>query len=444
MDAVGSGGSGDAGDAANASPLTLPERLLTAREEKRVDLARAERDTKIRARYLAALERGDWRDLPGSVYTKGFLRNYALYLGLDPDEVLEQWRAERGDAPPAEPAIVVPRPIPAPRQGVTISRGAVVGLLLALVVVAFIGYLGLQLLRFARPPTVAVTDPPTAVSEVDEATTSYVLRGTSQPGVIVLIAAPGQDPTRVTVGDDGTWSSEVELRRGRNQFDITATDPETGKQAEVPARVFITVPFSVVQAPSLSVEQPAEGASFENGAIPVQGRATNAATVTVGARYLGPAPGEGPGGSPPTPPAPQLIEVGEDGAFSAGLDLTTGRWSITLTASSAQAKSTTITRAVTVKYRGVNLVIEITGGPAWLKVWVDGELAPSIGAAGRTYNAGKTLTFTGQTSVEVRTGSSGNTAFTLNGVSLGALGRPGVPETWQFTSAGPPKQTQRR
>ena len=59
--------------------------LHAAREKKGVDLYRAERDTKIRARHLAALEDGDYSELPGSVYTKGFLRNYALYLGLDPD-----------------------------------------------------------------------------------------------------------------------------------------------------------------------------------------------------------------------------------------------------------------------------------------------------------------------------------------------------------------------
>src|SRR5919201_6330879 len=89
----------------------LAERLFAARERKGVDLYRAERDTKIRARYLAALERGDYRELPGAVYTKGFLRNYALYLGLDPDEVLLQWRRERGDsAATSEPVIVVPRP----------------------------------------------------------------------------------------------------------------------------------------------------------------------------------------------------------------------------------------------------------------------------------------------------------------------------------------------
>ena len=63
---------------------SLPERLYAARERKGVDLYRAERDTKIRARYLAALERGDYRELPGAVYTKGFLRNYALYLGPRP------------------------------------------------------------------------------------------------------------------------------------------------------------------------------------------------------------------------------------------------------------------------------------------------------------------------------------------------------------------------
>jgi cytoskeletal protein RodZ len=77
---------GDRAYATEAGP-SLPERLLAARERKGVDLYRAERDTKIRARYLQALEHGEYGELPGAVYTKGFLRNYALYLGLDPDVV---------------------------------------------------------------------------------------------------------------------------------------------------------------------------------------------------------------------------------------------------------------------------------------------------------------------------------------------------------------------
>src|SRR6476661_2683886 len=111
-------GAADHGEAIEAGP-GLPDRLVAARERKGVDLARAERDTKIRVRYLSALERGDYRDLPGAVYTKGFLRNYALYLGLDPDEVLLQWRRERGAPPEPQAVIAVPRPIAAPRRGMT-------------------------------------------------------------------------------------------------------------------------------------------------------------------------------------------------------------------------------------------------------------------------------------------------------------------------------------
>jgi hypothetical protein len=72
----------------------LGEVLRTAREGKGVDLARVERDTKIRERYLSALERGEYRELPGAVYTKGFLRNYGSYLGLDPEYLIDLYRLE--------------------------------------------------------------------------------------------------------------------------------------------------------------------------------------------------------------------------------------------------------------------------------------------------------------------------------------------------------------
>ena len=146
----------------------LPERLYAARERKGVDLYRAERDTKIRARYLGALERGDYKELPGAVYTKGFLRNYALYLGLEPEDVLEQWRRERGDGRDVAPVITVPRPIAAPRQGLTFSPSIVVVALLTVIVLAFGAYLGIQVLRFNKPPTISVTDPPSAVIDVDD------------------------------------------------------------------------------------------------------------------------------------------------------------------------------------------------------------------------------------------------------------------------------------
>ena len=88
--------------------------------------------------------------------------------------------------------------------------------------------------------------------------------------------------------------------------------------------------------------------------------------------------------------------------------------------------------------------MSIKGGRAWIKVWVDGSIDPTLGSAGSVIDNGKTLTFTGAQSIEVRSGSSGMTFFTLNGTSLGALGGPGVPETWLFAPPDAPVATQRR
>ncbi|MBI3747047.1 MAG: helix-turn-helix domain-containing protein [Chloroflexi bacterium] len=443
----------------------LPDRLAAARERKGVDLFRAERDTKIRSRYLAALERGDYRELPGAVYTKGFLRNYAVYLGLDPEDVLRQWRRERGDQGPSEPAVVAPRTIVDPPRPLAFSPSVVVAALMTFGVILFGVYLAVQLLRFAKPPTLAVTNPTSAVIDVEDSATSFRLAGTATPGATVTVAVPGSaQPFRVTALSNGTWSVQVDLRRGTNQFDIDAVDPETGKPTETPQKVIIKVPYLVIQAPTLTVSQPQDGTTFENGAIPVEGTTMNAKEVTVAATYLGPpgstvdvtpapaatpaaTPSLAPGATPlpsGAPPNTTVVKVADDGSFSTPLELTQGRWSITITATSSEGKTAALTRRVTVAYTGVNLVVTITGGDAWLKVWVDGALDPSTPSSGRVFSNGRTLTFTGKTSVEVRTGSSGYTNFTLNGVTLGALGKSGTPETWLFQPPAAPELTQHR
>jgi cytoskeletal protein RodZ len=444
--------------AASASrPPALPERLYAARERKGVDLYRAERDTKIRARYLSALERGEYKELPGDVYTKGFLRNYANYLGLDAEEIVGQWRRDRGDAPAGKTVLTVPRPIAQSRPGLQFSPGVVVAALLTLLIVGVAVWLGVQVMRFAKPPTLAITAPREATIRLEETATTYTLEGTSIPGATISIEMAGG--TRTTAADStGKWSLTVDLRRGANEYKIDATDPDTGKKAEQAAMIVITVPISEIQAPTLTIDQPTDQTTFENGAIPVQGTAVNATSVTVTATFDGPvagAPGPSappasanpsaapPGGGPG--PAPIVLPVASDGTWSTAnspLQLTTGRWTITVTASN-ETKSASLTRHVSVAYKGVNLVVTIKGGSAWIKVWVDGEIAPTVGRAGQTFRDGKVLTFTGNSSIEVRTGSSGATQFTLNGQALGALGKRGIPETWLFKPPAAPTLTTR-
>ena len=94
------------------------ETLRQARLDKGVSLVDAERDTRIRRKYLEALEAEDFAVLPGPVYTRGFVRTYADYLGLDPEAMVDVYQpVPRREQPathirPAVPHISLPRDIP--------------------------------------------------------------------------------------------------------------------------------------------------------------------------------------------------------------------------------------------------------------------------------------------------------------------------------------------
>ncbi len=433
-----------AGGRPSGSEETLPERLVAAREAKGVDLLRAERETKIRRAYLAALESGDYAQLPGSVYARGFIRNYALYLGLDPEQAVAMYVREHGDPAANDPVLVVPKGVQAPRRPLVIPTGLIAAGLVALAAVAILAYIAFQLVRFAEPPGLAVTDPAESVVTVAEKTTAYTLRGTTIPGGEVTIDVPGRDSIQVTAGSDGAWLKTVDLRNGKNQFVITARDPKTQSTAKEPVQLIINVPLSAVLAPTLTVDSPAEGASFQNGAIPVSGHTSNATAVTVSAAFVAPDASLGPSSRPASNPRPVNADVADDGSFSSSLDLTAGSWAVSVTALSDAGKTTTVTRSITVAYKGVVLVIDVKGGRAWMKLWVDGGLSAQTGAGGKTFQDGDTLTIRADQKIEVWTGNPAATYFTLNGTRLGALGTAAAPQTWLFQPPNPPKQTNRR
>ncbi|NPA90217.1 MAG: helix-turn-helix domain-containing protein [Chloroflexi bacterium] len=70
--------------------LEIGQQLQAARERQDISLEQAEADTRIRLKYLAAMEAGDFDALPNRVVARGFLRSYARYLGLDPQPLLER------------------------------------------------------------------------------------------------------------------------------------------------------------------------------------------------------------------------------------------------------------------------------------------------------------------------------------------------------------------
>src|SRR4051812_26810517 len=70
----------------------IGETLRETRMRRRIDMTEVEAATKIRAKYLRALENEEWDLLPGPTFVKTFLRTYAEYLGLDPRLLVEEYR----------------------------------------------------------------------------------------------------------------------------------------------------------------------------------------------------------------------------------------------------------------------------------------------------------------------------------------------------------------
>jgi cytoskeletal protein RodZ len=162
------------------------EWLQQRREELGISLEQAEAETRIRMRSLKALESGDVDALPDPVVGRGFLRNYAAYLGLDPKEAQVRFSqlspAPELESPPmaseASPFEGPFEPVPLHKMPSFLRRRRGVGVLLAAVLLvaalgaaAWFGYP--YLMQWWSPvnptpqPTLAATftsQPPTATS----------------------------------------------------------------------------------------------------------------------------------------------------------------------------------------------------------------------------------------------------------------------------------------
>lgn len=127
----------------------IGETLREARMRERIDVSEIEAKTKIRAKYLRALENEEWDLLPGPTFVKSFLRTYAGALGLDGKALVEEYRLyyERPSEPP-EPIVSSPRKVRVPHGsggsgGRGPSRGymALVGIVLVVIVLLIVGLL---------------------------------------------------------------------------------------------------------------------------------------------------------------------------------------------------------------------------------------------------------------------------------------------------------------
>lgn len=191
--------------------------LRERRDAMGVTLAEVEVATRIRQKYLAALEADEWHLLPGEVVGRGFLRNYADYLGLEPQEVMDRRRAitdpnlsvalattsAGAPLPPERSVDYRPKEVELKDEGDGIQRGEIrLTPILAIVGVALVVALGWwsistfsqplgELLGGAQAPIAGLTDRATAtptatVGGVVNAENLTPGAGATPGGVVVL------------------------------------------------------------------------------------------------------------------------------------------------------------------------------------------------------------------------------------------------------------------
>jgi cytoskeleton protein RodZ len=124
---------------------SIGQELRSARTERGIELSEAERVTKIRTKFLEAMEEDRWEDLPGPPYTRAFLSSYAHFLGLDEKEIVDRYKreAEPPDHLEAIPSQVIqPGSLMPPRSvrpPALVIAGLVVVILLGVVIGVSLG-----------------------------------------------------------------------------------------------------------------------------------------------------------------------------------------------------------------------------------------------------------------------------------------------------------------
>ena len=188
---------------ADIGPTLREARLRDGR-----DITEIEEQTKIRSKYLRALENEEWALLPGPTFTRAFLRTYAGVLGLDAKELVEEYRRQWEQ--PHELDVVPVRPVigggtrdgERPRKRRRLRRWVGAALLIVLLAVAL-----LLIGRGAGKPNnnhVRVTTPVAKVPARSTATVAASCDSTPLPSDCVSLEVEATTPVYVClIGDDG-------------------------------------------------------------------------------------------------------------------------------------------------------------------------------------------------------------------------------------------------
>ncbi len=224
----------------------LGEKLAKKRISLGLEVKDVEKAIRIRWKYVEAIENGRYENLPPAVYVRGFVRNYAAFLKLDPEKVMKLYERERGlieNVKKAKAGAPIVRPLDSSRILITPRTLTISGVIGASLLILF--YIGWQVSILTAPPKMNITSPK---DNVNIASSSTAVEGNTDNGATVTI-----NDVEVGLDQEGNFKEKISLTNGVNIIHIKAQN-KLGKYTEASRTVVAQTTTEAVASATGDIE----------------------------------------------------------------------------------------------------------------------------------------------------------------------------------------------
>lgn len=191
----------------------IAQELLDKRKDLKLDILKISQKLNINVKYLKALENGQLNKLPAGLYGKKILQEYANFLKLDSDFLLELWEIETENKKKNIQKNLFSHKVPHLAYFLTIPK-IIKNLSILLAVLICLTYLGYYIKNIIEAPTLIITSPADNV-KIEE---NFVnIQGSTEPEANVSI-----NNKEVLIDPQGNFSQKINLSNGLNTISIIA------------------------------------------------------------------------------------------------------------------------------------------------------------------------------------------------------------------------------
>lgn len=203
--------------------------LKQGRLKLRKSLLQIQSQTKISLQNLKALENNNFSKLPPETFVKGFIRNYALAVNLNPEKLIAIFRRDKSKK---EKINIIPTEIDPKKVNRSFWWTPKMTLVLVIGFGAslFLAYLGLQIKKYFSPPQLAIFD---LAEENQTFKNTLEIKGQTEKEATIYI-----NNQLVNTDDEGNFTYQLQLAPGENKIEVKAID-QRKKQSIVSRKITV-------------------------------------------------------------------------------------------------------------------------------------------------------------------------------------------------------------